>query len=338
MDADATKVDHCLLQPSNYDRKHLPELIRCWGGSTSITLLDSSCEIFSVPHIQGAIGFRQGGGCAVVFGDPVTSSADTPALATAFHKFAKDKGLSVIYATVSESYASWAMQNVCKGLIEVSEELIIDPQNNPATGNEGRMLRKKVKHATTERVESQEYTTNDKSIEHGIEEVANEWLKGRSGPQIYLAKVMLFDDRTGRRWFYATQNGKIVGALLLNQLEAYNGWVLYMLMATPEAANGTSEQLLMTALESLRNEGCRFLSLGGTPAEKIGEIQGFKPVSETIARFGFHASKRIFNLSGRRTYWMKYKPTALPTYILFDEAKLGLRKIFGLLKALNVSI
>lgn len=316
----------------------LPEAIRRWGNPTSITLLDPSVQIFSTPSVHGAIGYKVSAGCAVVFGDPVCDIKDIPALAFAFQEFCKAQSLTVVYAAVSKRFSDWAMGNISGAKVEVAEELVVDPQNDPSVGQEGRMLRKKVKHSASEGVTVEEYIGQDPEIESGIERVGRDWLQGRKGPQIFLAHVHLFEERLGKRWFYARQNGKIVGALLLNQLEALDGWVLYLLMAAPEAANGTSENLVMHAIAKLRAEGCRYLSLGGAPAEKMGEIAGLGSISAWIARNGFNASKKFFGLDGRRIYWKKYLPESKPSYLLFSQPKIGLREIISLLRAMNVSL
>lgn len=317
---------------------HLPEAIRRWGNSTSITLLDPSVQIFTVPHIQGAIGYKVSAGCAVVFGDPVCDVKHIPELALAFQDFCAKQELRVVYATVSKRFADWAMGNISGAKVQVAEELVVDPKNDPSIGQEGRMLRKKIKHSISEGVIVQEYIGQDSEIEASIEQVGKDWLRGRKGPQIFLAHVHLFEERLGKRWFYARQHGKIVGALLLSQLEAREGWVLYLLMAAPEAANGTSENLVMHAIEKLRAEGCRYLSLGDTPAEKMGEITGLGAISSWIARNGFNASKKFFGLDGRRIYWKKYLPESKPSYLLFSQSKIGLREIVSLLRAMNVSL
>lgn len=316
----------------------LPEMIRRWGNSASITLLDPKCQIFSPPQIEGAIGYRPEAGCAIVYGDPVCAANELAPLTEAFHHFCREQNLSPIYTTVSKEFADWAYERFKGALVEVAEELVVDPQNDPSLGQEGRMLRKKVKHSIAEGVAVYEYDQHDPVLEKAIEEVAEKWLGGRKGPQIFLSHVHLFEEKTGKRCFYAKQHGKIVGALLMNQLESMKGWVIYLLMATPDAAHGTTEQLVMRAIESLRKEGCRFLSLGGTPAVQMGAVKGLGLFSSWVARSGFNLSKKFFGLDKRRVYWKKYMPVSRSSYLLFSQSKIGFREVVGLLRAFNVSL
>lgn len=316
----------------------LAEAIRRWGNAMSITLLDPAVQIFRAPNIPGVIGYKVSAGCAVVFGDPVCANNDTPALAQAFKDFCSKNNLRMIYTAASKNFADWAHGQISEAKIEVGAELVVDLSKDPSSGQEGRMLRKKLKHSASEGVVIEEYGGNDPLVEKEIESVTANWLQGRKGPQIYLSKVNVFEERHGKRWFYAKQNGKLVGVLLLNQLEAKQAWVLYMVMATPTAPNGTSESLVMHAIAKLRGEGCRYLSLGDAQGEKVGEVKGLGVISSWVAKHSFNASKKIFGLDGRRVYWKKYMPESRPSYLLFSHSSVGLREIVGLLRAINVSL
>lgn len=309
-----------------------------WGSSSSVVLLDPSCKVFRVPHIDGIIGYRHDFGCAVVFGEPLCSNEDKPYLVHAFQNYCKDNFRNVIYTAVSGEFAKWAMKDFGSALMEVGKELVIDPHCNPAVGGKARALRNKLSFSKRQGVVVQEYLLDDEKLEKAIEEAGASWLAARSGPQIYLANVFLFKDPAGKRWFYARHNDKIVGVLLLNKLEAHQGWVLNLLMATPEAPNGTSELLVMSVIEALRKEDCSYLSCGVTPAAEIGEMLGFSPLSVWVARTAFKTIKKIFHLDGRRKYLQKFQPAGEPSYLLFSSSRIGPREILSVMRALNVTL
>lgn len=47
------------------------KLMHKLGGSISEAVLDSHCDYFSTPEIEGFIGYRINHGCAIVLGDPI---------------------------------------------------------------------------------------------------------------------------------------------------------------------------------------------------------------------------------------------------------------------------
>ena len=55
---------------------------------------------------------------------------------------------------------------------------------------------------------------------------------------------------------------KIVALLMLNRLTMHNGWVLNRLLLSPDTPYGTSELLILSVLDTLREEGCSFFSIG----------------------------------------------------------------------------
>lgn len=317
-------------------RREIAEHVRKYGGSASITLLDPSCKIFSIPDIHGVVGYRVESGCAVVFGDPLCEPQDTPHLARAFHHYCENNNWRVVYVTASQTFSKWAINNTCSSLIEAGEELVLDPHHNPRSGIKGRGLRNKVNNSLRAGIIIKEYLGGNEQLERQLEEVGESWLQARHGLQIYLTDVQLFTERLGKRWFYAEHCGRVVGVLLLNELQARKGWVLHLLMLIPEAPLGTSEQLVVSTLEKLEKEKCHFLTFGIVQAEKLGEIIGLNPLSSWIARMAFVCLKRLFGLDKRRRYWRKFKPTQEHSYLLFSKPRIGLREISSIMRALNV--
>lgn len=314
------------------------ECIRLWGGPASMTLLDTSCHHFSLPHVRGVIGYRLEAGCAIVFGDPVCDPKDKWQLALAFQEYCQKNQLHFIYIAASVGFANWAMNHICGTLLEIGHELVIDPRKNPKIGSVGRVLRRKTNHATAEGVTVHEYQASDVHLKPLIERVGKEWLHSRKGPQLYLADVNFCAHENGRRIFYAKHGEKIVGVLLLNQMEVHKRWLLHLLMMTPEAPNGTPELLVIAVIEKLREEGCCYLSLGVAQAAELGKIQGLNGLSIWIARRLFKIAQRLFSLDGRRIFWQKFQPHDEPAFILWDRKGIGFKHIRGLKRALNISL
>lgn len=313
------------------------ELVRRFGGSACDAILDDTCRIFTVPEVEGLLGYRFENGCVVVFGDPVCSVEDWPKLLSAFRTYCKEQRKRIIYAIVTERFKEWALVNGAKTAIAFGELAFLDPQNDPQNGAKGSLLRRKVRRASKEGVEVYEYVKPDPQLEKEMENLGEKWLKTRQGLQIYISHVRLFDDRLGKRWFYAVQNGRIIGTVVLNRLEKVEGWHLNHLMQTKEAPHGTSELLVTTVLDSVAREGCRYVSFGAVPTEHLGEIVGMPSLFRWCARMIFRSVCIIFRLGGRKKFWEKFQAEFAPAYLLFHDG-LGISEIFALMRALNVSI
>ncbi len=317
-------------------RTSLVKLVRKWGGLNTDALLDPHCKLFSIPSIEGFIGYRIEMNCAVVFGDPVCALRDQADLTEAFQRFCREKHLNIIYAIVSEQFAKSSVHQNRGVLIQFGNKLILNPHDNPSkrTGSKAVLLRKKVKHSQKDGVEVIEYLNNDPALEREIEQVGNSWLESRHGPQIYIAHLSLFNDREGKRWLYAKRGGQVIGFLILNETRASSGWLLNNLILTPDAPSGTSELLITTALGTLEEEDCSCVIIGPVIATHLLAIAGLGTFSSWFVQVLFKGIKKIFYLEGQRIFWEKFSPQDEPSYLLFD--KINIRTIKALMMALNV--
>ncbi len=316
----------------------IAEHVLRWGGSASIALLNPACQFFANPSIDGVIGYRTESNCAVVYGDPVCTPKDMPHLAQAFQHYCQNQGWNTVYTTASKHFAQWATRNICSASLQIGEELILDPDCDPKEGSKGRKLRNKISHAQHAGVLAEEYLLIDKTLEQALEQAAAAWIQGRQGPQIYLAQVNLFAERSGKRWFYACQNGKIVGGMLCNRLNARQGWLINLLFTTPEAPLGTSEMLVVKGLETLRQENCRFVTCGVVPGKHLREVSGLNFLTTWFAKAAFKVAKSFFHLNSRKMYWEKFHPQSEPSYLLFSHARIRVREIVAVMHALNASL
>lgn len=327
-----------LSEKQTLSRENLVKMIREWGDVNSDGLLESDCHAFQTPDIEGFIGYKLESYNAVVFGDPVCAKENKAALAKAFEAYCTEKNLGVVYTIVSEEFARFGQEEMKGVAIEFGTLFVLNPFNNPThgTGSKAVLVRKKVKAALNAGTIFKEYLGDDPVIEKAIEEVSYQWLNKRSGPQIYLCHVTLFNDRYGKRWFYAEHNNKIVGLLVLNKLGAQGGWLLNNVMLTPNAPKGLSEFLIISTLEQLEKEGCHFVIAGPVPLQEIGTISGIGEVGAKVIRYLFKAARVFFRLGGHGAFWEKFMPETKSSYLLFPNKNLRFSSIKDLMQAFNV--
>jgi len=309
------------------------------GNAASIVLLDPACMAFSVPHIDGVIPYRFEAGAAVVFGDPVCSLADRPMLVQEFYAYCKSKNKTVVYVAVSEQFVNWSFTQGRFSALEIGHEIILDPSQDPKalSGNYANLLRRKYNHSIKNGITVKEYLGDDPAVEKAIEQVGVDWLAARKGPQIYIAKVDMFAHRHNKRWFYAEYQGNVVGVLLLNKIEAYQGWVIHVLILSPEAPKTTSEFIALCALDVLREEGCRFFTIGTLPGSYLGRIEGMNSASKWMARKVYKVALYFFKLGERQRYWRKFQPKFEPSFVLINNPRIRLKEIWAIIKAYNAS-
>jgi lysylphosphatidylglycerol synthetase-like protein (DUF2156 family) len=320
------------------DRHQIVQIIRRWGGLTTDALLDPVTQFFIVPGVEGLIGYRLRAQCAVVYGDPVCAPQDIPVLAHAFHQFCEGENLRVVYLIASESFAKWAINHICQASVQFGSELFIDPQCDPRSlhGTHASLVRRKVRHATHEGAVVKEYLVHDVFIEQNMLQLARTWLQHKRRPHI--SNVHIFEDTDGKRWFYAMQNGMMIGLLVLNFLESRQGWLINHLMISPEAPGGTPELLVISALDALRQEGCAYATFGVVPNPALDEIAGLQRLLTWTVRLVYQAVYHLYHLKGHMMFWGKFQPQTNPSYLLFSQPRIGYQEIKALMHALNISV
>jgi lysylphosphatidylglycerol synthetase-like protein (DUF2156 family) len=234
------------------------ELVRRHGGPVSHAALYPSSSIFRAPGIDGLIGFLPTHRCAVVLGDPVCAFEHKAALADAFAAHCADSNSSIVYAAATAAMQAYARDRGY-GTMEFASLLIANPQHDPEAGHQGWHLRQHLNHTRRTGVTVREYlgeASPDALLEAQAAAACEHWLKTRHGPQMFLGRPRLFEDRPGRRWFIAEQTGAVVGVLSMLKVSCIDCCSLInMVFSSPAAPPHTNELLVVTALRALREEG-----------------------------------------------------------------------------------
>lgn len=316
------------IQENTLELERVTSIVKRLGHPASTLVLDSPCCIFNIPEVDGLIGYQLVQNCAVVMGDPVCLPQDLATLTQAFHHYCQEHNWPIIYLLASESFAHWTINNkCCRTLIQVGEELSLDP----TTFQKKQKLRWKINQSIHSGVLIKEYQHFDPSLENQIKTTIQTWEKTKQTSQIYLETSNLFPVSENKRIFYAAQGEKIVGLLVLSEIDRSQGWVVTTFFATCDAPVGVTEHLMTSVFDTLASENCHFLCLGAISGSKLGEIVGLDIVSRVCAHLIFGITKWFFHFDTRKIYFDKYHPMRKPTYLLCS-GKLSSRELLALKK------
>lgn len=322
------------------EQRTVVDYIQKYGNASSIALLDPAFKFFRTENIDGIIGYRDESKCAVIFGEPICAAKDIPELTHAFHQYCDAHNKSIVYPFASESFKEWTLkEKLCHSAIQICHEIILNPLDDPRlkTGHDPRLLRNKWNQAQRNQIIFKEYLGSDPLLEKHMNEVARAWSDNRQGPQLFFAQIDLFAHRSNKRWFYTECNGEILTVLILNRIDAHNGWVINLLLRNPQASTYLSEVTILAALDTLRNEGCNFLSIGPIPAPALENIEGFSPFSTFFVRNTYKIATKLFKLEERQRFWKKFEPYKAPLYLLLNNSHIKIREIKGIMQAFNVN-
>jgi lysylphosphatidylglycerol synthetase-like protein (DUF2156 family) len=318
------------------------ELVRRYGGPVSHAALNPSLSIFRTSGIDGLIGFQVVQRCAVVQGDPVCAPEHKTSLADAFATYCANNGWTFLYSSVTEDMQAYAKERSYTTM-EFADLLIADPQDDPELEHRSHHLRQHLNNARRTGVVVREYfgeTTPDARLEAQMEAACKQWLTARHGLQMYLGHPRLFDERSGRRWFIAEQDGSVVGILSMLNVSCFEcRHLINIVFSSPAAPLYTNELLVVTALHALGEEGLHSVCLGVGPLSVLGRIDGCNGVTEFLSRGLYRLAVKMLNLHGRSEYWDKFHITRRePLYLLFQSPRIGLRELIALFRALHFSV
>lgn len=312
----------------------LSSTVRRLGSPVSTILLHTpSCQIFSVPDVEGVIGYQKIKNCAVVIGDPVCLPEHAGRLTKAFHAYCQMHDLKMIFLLASEPFAQWAINNGSRTSIQVGEELFI----NPVNFRTNQKLRWKISKSLRGGIVIKEYRGDNPLLESQMKTLIETWKKARQGPQIYLGNLDFSINGVFKRIFYASQDGKIVGLLMLVPVDRLQGWVINAFLTIPGASQCIPEHVMCSTIETLANENCRFFCLGAVSGSHLGEIVGLNHFSKFLAHLIFKFSKWYFKLNTRAVYLYKFHPSSSRMYLLLND-KLTSVELMAIKQILNVKL
>lgn len=308
------------------------ELFIRYGSAASEAMFDFPCHFFEIPNLTGIIAYRIENKCAVVIGDPICPANELLELTQAFHKYCSESKMSIIYITVSKEFTK-LIHDSTKISFEVCKETIIDPQLDPTrTSNR---LQHRIDKAVNHGLTFHEYIPFDKEIEAALTEVGRKWQKGIKGRHLYLGHLNFFESHLGKRWFYVKDGENITAMLMLSKLEASEGWLLKFFASLPTAIDGTSEFMMTSLLDKLREENCHFLTKGMLPVDSLDEIKGLGNYSAWLVKSIYNIISMIFKFKKRKEYWQRYNPKNLPSYLV-TTSSLGINEIRALIKVFRM--
>lgn len=308
-------------------------IVKRLGNPESTTLLHSPCNVFRIPQIDGVIGYHQIGNCAVVVGDPICLPQDIAELTKAFHFYCQEYGLKTVYLLACHDFAHWAINNGCRTLIQIGSELSINPTNFRIRHKLRWSINQSIQHG----VHVKEYKNFDPLLENQMKNAIHTWSKQRRGPQIHLGHINFFNSDAEKRIFYAKQEDKIIGVLMLTPVDRFQGWVMSSYLAISGAPVGTSEHLICSTFDSLANENCHFLCLGISSVTTLGEVVGLSPFSKTLADLILKTVRWFFKLDAKAVYLNKYRPYLRSTFLLSRD-KLTISELLAIKHVLNVRL
>jgi phosphatidylglycerol lysyltransferase len=120
-------------------------------------------------------------------------------------------------------------------------------------------------------------------------------------------------------------------------VRARDGWYLEDLIRRPDAVNGATELLIVSALGRLAEDGASFATIGVAPLPGTDEQidRRARWIARTL-RFGFDRMDSVFHFASLSRFKSKFRPSAWePRFVAFNPPRPGIGLVWAVVNVLE---
>ncbi|PWT83301.1 MAG: hypothetical protein C5B44_00810 [Acidobacteria bacterium] len=269
---------------------------------------------WTMPEIDGAIVYGEYGRVWLAAGDPLADPDDVKRLVKGFLMAATEARRIVCFVPATERFARVAV-SLGLSAVKIGAAPYFDLNQWHPRGNAGKKIRAGVNQATRAGVTVELVRSPNDELRRETADLSLRWLRRRrsSTPFGWLFALDPFLRVELKRVFVARDSERrLVGLLAASPIPSRNGWYLEDVLRQHDAPHGTSDLLVVRALELLRLEGAELATLGTAPLAGDGEDEISTRDHPVIERALASASRRLtpfYNFPGIRRFKAKFAPT-----------------------------
>jgi lysylphosphatidylglycerol synthetase-like protein (DUF2156 family) len=305
--------------------------------------LNADTQRFTVPGIDGLIAYRPAGSRHLVqLGGVFADDADADRLLEAFLAYARDARRRVVAVQLlagdTARYAAHGFR-----VEQLGSSYAVALENFSLGGKHFVSLRNKISRARRSGVVVAEVDVDVESsadLARRVDAVDATWLRSKGAHVKELA--FMVGERGGpaepmRRLFVARLGDEVLGYISFSP--AYgreSGWLHDLSRRDPQAPPGTTELLVITAVERFREEGARWLHFGLTPFTGLADDHVVAAAGSMTARRAVRAlakhGQKIYPAADQLAYKLKWAPSLVqPEYVAF-AGRVTLGGVWALLR------
>lgn len=293
--------------------------------SFSQQILNSGTSLWFSRDEKAVAGYVLEGKTRITGGAPVTHPSNLKRAAVEFEEDAREHGHSVCYFGAETWLSDIFKKEPTHRVVLLGAQPVWNPNAWYQTISKKRSLRELTRRAVSRGVTVEE--TAAAAIGNSAEHQAclNEWLSGRKLPIFrFLIDPNVLKNTSGRRFFSARQNGKLLSFLSLVRVPGRNGWLIEHIFRGQTSLKGTNELLADSVIRLIAKEGAAYVTLGLAPfSKKAGLSYAMNPVwIRAIFNWLYSSASHFYNFSGLDNFKSKFKPHRWePVYAIINKPR-----------------
>jgi phosphatidylglycerol lysyltransferase len=301
----------------------LDDLVARYGYNVmALDAVGDHLETYSRAGIDGALRYRRASGVRLVAGDPLARREDVLGLLVPFLEESRLRRERVVLLPATERLVGdLRAAGLGAGAIKIGEEGYYDLHDWSLCGRHLKHVRNQINRTARAGIVAGPLDlrfASDRDLAQ-IRSIIADWYATRKLPPLdFLMRVDPFDRAEVKRCFVARHQGRIVGYVSCHPAPERNGWLLAEIIRGAGAPEGTTELLVKTAFEQLRDEGARWATLGLAPLANVlagadDDHQRFRRLLDRIYRHSTH----LYRFQSLHFFKSKFQPATIePVYAL----------------------
>lgn len=332
-----------IYQPiiSIMDRERVRKYLKLYGyNSISYVAVEEDKKYYFSSTIEGVIAYVVTGGVAVCAGDPICKEEDLSILLGEFISFCRQSGLDICFCQTTEKLLKY-YKNMGFGINKYGEEAMFDLDIYSISGRKTAKIRQAINSANRSGIEVLEYKPlekRDKQLEEQIMEVSREWLSfKKSGELSFMLGSISLDNPMDRRYFLAVDaENKVQGFVVFVPFQGGKGYYADVTRRRKNAPMGVMEKIVISAFQSMKDEGAKWGSLGLAPLANASESEHNKIIVGLLLEFIYEHLNNFYGFKTLHQYKKKYAPTSWEAKYLAYYPNIFTPKIaYSIIKAQN---
>lgn len=309
--------------------KSFDELSR-WGVNThSFLSLYADVQHFRIEGVEGYIPFVETVKMILVAGEPITSDHEFAELVSGLMKVSikRKKTLGMIPA---QGKIKPELEKLGFDSVFIGKEPIFNLNQLPRFS---KSMRNAVRRIERRGVRVVGY---DERFRGQIQLLSRSWQNTREMPAMqFLFQLRPLALKEHKQFFLAIdQNDQLLGFLACSPILGRNGWYLEDLVRAEWSPNGTSELLLIKAIESLAAQGYDLATLAIAPLAGLPDRDENHPWLNMLLRLSYKYLSWIYHFQTLEFFKSKFKPSYWePNYFYIYPAGVDLVLVKNLMEA-----
>lgn len=279
------------------DSDSLERSVRAWGRtafSFDVLEMPEQYEFFESSRVPGAIvPYRTVGRVDAVIGEPLAPAESLAEVTREFIEARLERKRRVVGFCASEEFARAAVA-AGGAAAQITAEPELDPATYEPVGGSAKKLRAYARRLMRAGVQGTAVPAGTKSFDRefrrAAESIVSAWKERSRGTSAHILEIDLWKRAEDKRYFAVfdpKSSDRLWSLLVAHPVYANEGWHLCHLMRHPDAPKGVNELVVLTAIETLGNEGVRYATFGPYAVPHAGEFLGFGRLSERVVRFAY---------------------------------------------------